>query len=448
MNPTLNGHAHLVDRVPPQSIEMEQATLGSMITERIAIDRAYPIVQPADFYRLEHRTIYEAILSLTEQDEPIDFLSIQEELRRNGQLENCGGASYLVQLTNAMPTAAAVEHYAEIVANNAMRRRLLQASYDLLSIAHEEEDGTIQSACESVIQSVFTQSNWSGQGRDMREVLDSVWVELERRSEAKDDMFGLPTGIPRLDRMTAGLKPGALYVIAARPGGGKTTLGMQIAAHVAKFGHKVAVFTMEMNAEEIVLRWLSGDARIDNLLLSRAKFDSYGQDWKKLGISCARANELPIKMFETPSVTIPSIRANLRQMRARYGLDFVVVDYIGLAKGIGKFQTRAQEVGEISRGLKGIAKEFKVPVVAMAQLNRGSMNRSEQAPELHDLRDSGDIEQDADCVIMLHRPHKGEEDVPDPEETDLFIRKQRSGPEGYVPMLFFKSITRFEERAQ
>ncbi|MGC8667754.1 MAG: replicative DNA helicase [Chthonomonadales bacterium] len=455
------------DHVPPQSLEMEQATLGAMLIERAAIEKAAEILKPEDFYRDAHRIIFDAILTLAERDEPVDILTVQEQLRSQGHLEAVGGTPYIVQLTEAVPTPASVEYYARIVEEKAILRRLIDASSQIRSLAYADytEIGDVVDAAEKAIFAV-AQRRMGAYFTPMRPLVAAVFEQIEHRSEHKEQTTGLATPFEDLNYATAGFQKADLVILAARPSMGKTSLAMGIAQHVAiRQKLPVAVFSLEMSKEQLCLRMICSEARVDGHSLRTGYLKD--EDWRRVGEACATLSDAPIFIDDSPDISALEMRAKCRRLMAEHGLGLVVVDYLQLMRGQRRSDNRTQEIGEISRSLKSLARELRVPVLALAQLSRAVEQRPDKRPMLSDLRESGSIEAEADLVIFIYRDayykmkeamsadldeaekeerrQRGEDKV---EEAELIIAKQRNGPTGKVMVAFHPHYLRFDNLAR
>jgi replicative DNA helicase len=454
------------DRIPPQSLEMEQATLGAMIIERTAIEKAAEILRPEDFYRDAHRMIFEAILGLVEKDEPVDVLTVQDQLHSQNQLESIGGTPYLFNLLDSVPTAANAEYYAKIVEEKAILRRLIEASGQIQALAHSEYDN-IAEVVDQAERTVFSvsQKRLGAYFVQMGSLVNSVYEQVEYRSEHKEETTGLATPFEDFNYMTAGLQRSDLVIVAARPSMGKTSLVLNMAQHAAFNKKTVALFSLEMSKEQLCLRMLCAEARVDAHRLRVG--DLHPQDWKKAGLACARLYEAPIFIDDSPDISALEMRAKCRRLKAEHGLDLVVVDYLQLMRGHKRVDNRTQEIGEISRALKGLARELRVPVVALSQLSRAVEQRENKRPMLSDLRESGSIEADADVVVFIYRQqyydiiknkvskevgtdseHDYEGVDEEMEVAELIIAKQRNGPTGLVKVGFHQKYARFDNLAR
>jgi replicative DNA helicase len=455
------------DRIPPQSLESEQATLGAMLIDRAAIEKAAEILRAEDFYRDAHRVIFEAILALVARDEPVDLLTVQEQLKLQDMLESVGGAPYLIALTEAVPTAANAEHYAKVVEEKAILRRLIDASVQIQGLAHSEyEDiGDVVDRAEKAVFGV-SQRRITSYFTPMAPLVASVFEKIEQRSDQKEATTGLPTHFTDLDYMTAGLQPSDLVIVAARPSMGKTSLALGIGQQVAFREKKtVAVFSLEMSKEQLCLRMICSEARVDAHRLRTGYLQN--DDWRKIGETCAMLSEAPIFIDDSPDCSALEMRAKCRRLMAEHGLSLVVVDYLQLMRSHKRTDNRTQEIGEIARALKSLARELKVPVIALSQLSRAVEQRPDKRPLLSDLRESGSIEAEADLVIFIYREEyykmkeaihaeeeeakkeerkqRGEDKV---EKATLIIAKQRNGPTGAIDVAFHPHYARFDNLAK
>jgi replicative DNA helicase len=455
------------DRIPPQSLEGEQAVLGSMLIERAAIEKAAEILRPEDFYRDAHRVIFEAILSLVDRDEPVDLLTVREQLQLQDVLENIGGATYLLQLTNAVPSAANVEYYSQIVEERAILRRLIDASNQISALAHGEyEDiGDVVDRAERAVFGV-AQRRMGSYFTAMRPLVTTVFEQIEQRSENASHVTGVETPFTDLNWMTAGFQPSDLIIVAARPSMGKTSLVLGIGQHVAlKKGQPVAVFSLEMSKEQLCIRMICSEARVDAHRLRTGTL--VNDDWPRVGQTCATLADAPIFIDDSPDCSALEMRAKCRRLMAEHGLGLIIVDYLQLMRGHRKTDNRTQEIAEIARSLKSLARELKVPVIALSQLSRAVEQRPDKRPMLSDLRESGSIEAEADVVVFIYRDayykmkesvnaeteeadkeerrRRGEDKV---EEAELIIAKQRNGPTGKVSVAFHPQYARFDNLAK
>jgi replicative DNA helicase len=459
--------AVLKDRIPPQSLEAEQATLGSMLISRAAIERAADILRPDDFYRDAHRMIFDAIVTLTSRDEPVDILTVQDQLKLREQLDTIGGTPYLVQLTDAVPSAANVEYYAKLVEERAILRRLIDASTQIAGMAHTEYDSVTEvvDKAEKAIFSV-SQRRLGAYFTAMGPLVDQVYEQIEVRSTDADAFTGLKTHISDLNYITAGLQKSDLIIIAARPSMGKTALAMGIAEHVGiKLQQPVAVFSLEMAKEQLCMRMICSEARVDAHRLRTGKLDD--ADWPRVGEACSKLAEVPIFIDDTSDANAMEMRAKCRRLKAERGLALIVVDYLQLMRSHRSTENRVQEIGEIARALKSLAREMEVPVIALSQLSRAVEQRENKRPMLSDLRESGSIEAEADVVVFIYRESyydqkqqamsaesdefdaqaRRERHAEKVETAELIVAKQRNGPTGKVLVSFLPQYARFDNRA-
>jgi replicative DNA helicase len=451
------------DRIPPQSLEMEQATLGAMLIDRAAIETAGEILRPEDFYRDAHRQIFEAILSLAERDEPVDILTLQEALKLRGNLEQVGGAAYLAVLMDSTPAAARVEAYARVVEEKSILRRLLHAAGEIQGLAHAEYS-EIQEVVDRAERSVFgvAQRRIGSYFTPMKPLVADVLERLEHRSENRDATTGLATPFDDFNYMTAGLQPGELIIVAARPSMGKTSLAMGMGQYAAvKLNKPVAVFSLEMSKEQLCMRMICSEAMVDASHLRTGFLQN--AEWAKVGHACSRLADAPMFIDDTPDISALEMRAKCRRLKAEHGLSLIIVDYLQLMRSTHRVDNRTQEIGEIARSLKALAREMEVPVVALSQLSRAVETRKPPIPMLSDLRESGSIEAEADLVVFIYREDyykrkeavsAGEEEARKEQESrfgetkvekaELIIAKQRNGPTGTVDVAFLDRFTRFD----
>jgi len=441
MSPTAE---HLVERVPPHSLDTEMAVLGSMLMDEQAVPVGLEMLQAGSFYRDAHRKIFEAMTGLFNHQKPVDLVTLTEELKASGQLEGVGGAHYLSSLTSVVPTAANVQHYAKIVREKAMLRSLIAAATQIVGRCYEDQDDA-EALLDRAEQMLFEIANRSlgTQAILLKEMLSSSIETIERLYQRKEMVTGLPTGMHDLDVMTAGLQPADLIIVAGRPSMGKSALSTCIAEHIGVVERTpVAIFSLEMSKEQLVHRMLCAHARVD---VHKARTGFLAQsDWPRLTSAAGKLAEAPILIDDSPSLSALELRAKARRLKNQHRIGLIIVDYMQMMRGSFRVENRQQEVSEISRSLKALAKELNVPVIAVSQLSRGPEQREDRRPQLSDLRESGSIEQDADVVMLLFR-----EEVYHPTEenrgkADLIVAKQRNGPVGTVPLAFLREFTRFE----
>lgn len=432
--------------VPPQNTEAEASLLGAVLIDSDAIVKIADTVSPEDFYDEKHRRIYEAILQLYEKHKPIDILTLSDQLKSTGFLESIGGAAYLTQLTNFVPTAAHVENYAEIVAQKSLRRRLIKASQDIIDIGHDEARN-LQELIEEAETKLFSvsQRHIKQDVVSLETVLGESFDRLDELHKDKGQIRGIPTGFKDLDSILAGFQKSDLVILAARPSMGKTALALNLAHNVAvKADQPVLMFSLEMSKEQLVDRMLAMESGVNAWDLRTGNLTD--EDFEKIGHAMGTLSEAQIFIDDTPGITVSDLRTKARREAHLRPLGLLVVDYLQLMSGGHKFGgdgNRVQEISEISRGLKGIARELNVPVLALSQLSRSVESRSPQIPQLADLRESGSIEQDADVVAFIYREDYYNPDTDRRNITDIFIKKHRNGPTGAVELFFDKEKQRF-----
>ena len=435
-------------RVPPQSIEAEESVLGGILLDNTAMDRVVESLGPDDFYRESHRKIFRAMIELSERSEPADIITLSDVLRGRGEIAEVGGVTYLAELAERVPTAANILQYARIVKEKAILRGLIGATTEIASRSYQDTEN-VDELLDQAEQRIFSISE--GRIRPsfyrMGEVVMDTLKTVERLHERKQLVTGVATGFGDLDSLTAGLQPAEFIVLAGRPGMGKTALALNIAQHAALSPerHGVAVFSLEMAKEQLVLRMLCSHAKVDSSKVRGGVLSD--RDFQRLAIAAQKLVEAPIYIDDSPGLSVLEVRAKARRLKrdpeARLGL--VIVDYLQLMRGLVTTDSREQEISQISRSLKNLAKELNLPVVALSQLNRQVVQRAERRPLLADLRESGAIEQDADVVAFVFRE---EAYHPDREElrglAELIVAKQRNGPVGTVRLTFRSEYTRFE----
>lgn len=433
-------------RIPPQNAEAEASLLGAILIDTDAIVKIADSVGVADFYEERHARIYEAVLQLYEKHQPIDVLTLANQLKATGFLDMVGGAGYLTELTNFVPTAAHVEQYAEIVAQKALRRRLIKASQEIVGLGYDEAK-SLQELIESAESELFkvSQQHIKQDIASIETILSESFDRLDELHKDKGKIRGVPTGYKDLDDILAGLQRSDLFILAARPSMGKTAFALNLAHNVAvKAEEAVLIFSLEMSKEQLVDRMLSIESGVDAWALRTGNLTD--SDFEKIGQAMGTLSEAQIYIDDTPGITVSDLRTKARREAHTRPIGLIIVDYLQLMSGGSKFGgdfNRVQEISEISRGLKGIARELNVPLMALSQLSRSVESRSPQIPQLSDLRESGSIEQDADVVAFIYR-----EDYYNPETdrrnvTDIFIKKHRNGPTGAVELYFDRDKQRF-----
>jgi len=434
-----------IDKLAPQAVEAEQSVLGSILIDADAILKVGDFLRPVDFYRAQHADIYEAMLALHGQREPIDLVTLGDELRRRDKLDPVGGPGYLSSLMNAVPTAVHAEHYGRIVERKAVLRNLIGAAGKIAAVGYEEaNDAEVAiDRAESILFEI-SQRRTDGGFEALSILLGQAYDRLEYLHEHRGQILGVPTGLSQLDALLGGLQPSDLIVLAARPSVGKTSMALNIAQHAAvREKKKVAVFSLEMSKEQLALRLLSAETGINPRPLQTGFVDE--TDWSKIAMVMNDMATATMWIDDSPALSVMELRTKARRLEVEQrGLDLIVVDYLQLmqASTSNKDSNRVQEVSEISRGLKQLARELKVPVLALSQLSRGVEQRGTAEPRLSDLRESGSIEQDSDVVIFLYRDGEQNPEA-DVELIKAKIAKHRNGPIGEVPLQFRKSNTRF-----
>ena len=439
-------------RVPPHSIEAESSVLGGLLLDNNAWDRVGDLLKDGDFYRYEHKLIYAAIGGLINASKPADVITVYEQLQGLGKAEEIGGLGYLNNLAQYVPSASNIRRYAEIVRERAILRKLVTASDEIATNAFNPQGKPVDKILDEAEQKIFNIGEEGSRMKQGFQAMDSLVVQLlDRVQEMADnpnDVTGVPTGFIDLDRMTAGLQAGDLVVLAARPSMGKTAFAINIAEHVAlNEGLPVAVFSMEMGAAQLAVRIVGSIGRIDQGHLRTGKLTD--EEWPRLTEAIERLRNVSLHIDETPGLTPAELRANARRLARQCGkLGLIVVDYLQLMSGSSSGdENRATELGEISRGLKALAKELQCPVIALSQLNRSVEQRTDKRPMMSDLRESGAIEQDADIIMFIYRDDYYNKDSREPGVAEIIIGKQRNGPTGTVKLAFLKPLTRFESLA-
>lgn len=432
-------------RIPPQNTDAEASLLGSVLIDADALGRIADKIHANDFYDQRHQIIYEAMISLYNSHKPVDLLTLSNQLEEKKQLSDAGGSSYLTELTNTVPTSAHIEQYAEIVTQKSTRRKIIAAATEITTMGFNEdaESTELLSRAEAAIFSV-SQGNMKQELASIESILSESFDRLDELHKNKSKMRGVPTGYRDLDNILAGLQPSDLVILAARPAMGKSTLAMNIAHHVAtKEQSSVLVFALEMSKEQLVDRLLAAEAGIDAWNIRTGNLSD--KDFERLGQAMGTLSEASIYIDDTPMLTVLEMRTKARREQQKRPLGLIVVDYLQLMSGTSRSnaENRVQEISEISRGLKAIARELNVPVLALSQLSRSVENRHPQIPQLADLRESGSIEQDADVVAFMYR-----EDYYNPETdrehiTDIYIKKHRNGPTGKLELYFHPERLQF-----
>jgi replicative DNA helicase len=439
----------MAERTLPHNLEAEKSVLGAILINNQAFNQAAEVIDAQDFFRDAHRRIFEKMVGLTDRNEPVDFVTLTDELTRSGELDEVGGPAYVSGLTDGVPRSANVEYYARIVKEKSTLRRLIQASNEVLVRAYdaEEDADDLLDEAERTIFSIAEGRMRSGFVK-LSELVDGGYAMLEQLQANRGLVTGVPSGFVELDEMTSGFQKSDLVIVAARPAMGKTSFVMNIALNAAlEAGKSVGVFSLEMSKEQLFLRMLTSEARVD---AHRFRGGFLGeQDYERLNGAFARLHDAKVFIDDTASAGILEMRAKSRRLKLEHGLDMLIIDYLQLMQGRGRFDNRQQELASISRSLKILAKELEIPILALSQLSRATETRADHRPQLSDLRESGALEQDADVVMFIYREEvyaqSDEEKRPEVEGmAEIIIGKQRNGPIGSVPLAFLKQYTRFE----
>jgi replicative DNA helicase len=447
-SPTLQNAATEALKLPPHSLEAEQAVLGGLMLDNTAWDQIADIITEDDFYRRDHRLIFRAIEALSNEGNPCDAVTLSEWLEKHNELDNAGGLSYLGNLAKNTPTAANIKAYAEIVRERSVLRQLIHAANEISGVAFNPEGRSSHELVELAEQRVFEIAERGARGRmgysGIKQLLTKAVDTIDRLFQLDSPVTGVPTGFKDFDEQTAGLQSADLVIIAGRPSMGKTTFAMNIAENAA-IKHKVpvAVFSMEMPGEQLAMRMMSSLGHIDQHKIRTGKLSD--DDWPRLTSAVGILSEAPIFIDDTPALTPGELRARARRIKREHGLGMIVVDYLQLMQSpAGSRENRATEISEISRNLKALAKELDVPVLALSQLNRSLEQRPNKRPVMSDLRESGAIEQDADVIVFIYRDEVYNEDTTDKGVAEIIIGKQRNGPIGTTRLTFLGQYTRFE----
>lgn len=436
------------ERTPPQDIAAEQSVLGGMMLSKDAIADVVEQLKGHDFYKPAHEMVYDAILDLYGRGEPADAVTVSALLTKRGEIGRVGGAPYLHTLISMVPTAANAGYYARIVRERAVLRRLVEAGTRIVQLGYAAEGGDVDDLVNTAQAEVYavTEQRTSEDYLPLAEILNGAMEEIEAAGHRGEGMVGVPTGFMELDRLTNGLHPGQMVVIAARPAIGKSTLGIDIVRSASiKHDMTSVIFSLEMSRNEITMRMLAAEGRVP--LQNMRKGQMRDEDWQRLASTVGKISAAPLFIDDSPNMSLMEIRAKCRRLKQRHGLKLVVIDYLQLMSSGKRVESRQQEVSEFSRALKLLAKELEVPVIAISQLNRGAEQRTDKRPQLSDLRESGAIEQDADVVILLHREDAYERESPRAGEADLIVAKHRNGPTDTIVVAFQGQYARFVDMA-
>lgn len=431
-------------RNPPQNISAEQAALGSMLLQEEAILHSIDILRPEDFYQKSHQIIFQCILDLFEKSQGVDLVTLTEELNRKNLLEKIGGVTYLTNLINSVPTAANIEYYIKIIEEKSILRNLINNTTKIISMAYEEkEDAKILLDKAEHLVFEISDRNIRQSFVPIKEIIQDSYEKIEDLYHREEFITGVPSGYEELDDITTGFQPSELIVVAGRPGMGKTAFCLNIAQYVSIYKNiPVAIFSLEMSKSQLVQRMLCSEARLDSHNLRKGRLVE--ADWAPLSMAAGRLSSSSIFIDDTAGISCLEIRAKARRLKAQCNLGLVIVDYLQLMQTAGKVENRQQEISEISRSLKGLARELNVPVVAVSQLSRAVEQREERRPRLSDLRESGAIEQDADLVIFIYREEYYKPKTEKKGIAEIIISKQRNGPTGKIELIFIKEYAKFE----
>ena len=438
------------ERTLPHNLEAERSVLGAILVHNDAFNLAAQVIDSRDFYRDAHRRIFDKMVALNERNHAIDFVTLKEELARSGEIDEVGGPAYVASLADGVPRATNVEYYARIVKEKSTLRNLIYAASKIVTNAYEadQESDVILDEAESAIFAVADDRLKAG-FVSMRDLVKDSFPKIEKLFEQKRLITGVPTGFVDVDEMTRGLQAGDLIIVAARPSMGKTSLVLNIAQYVAALEDQVVgFFSLEMSKESLFLRLLTSEAQIDGHRLMSGAIG--GNDYHRISHALEKLNSMKLFIDDTASIGVLEMRAKSRRLQSEHGLSLIVIDYIQLMSGRGRFENRTLELASISRSLKGLAKELNVPIIVLSQLSRAPESRSDHRPQLSDLRESGALEQDADVVVLIYRDdvYNRDPNSPDAGTAELILAKQRNGPTGVVKLAFLREQTRFANLAQ
>ena len=437
-----------LDRLPPQNLEAEQSVLGGILIDPEALTRALEVITEDDFYRESHRRIFAAFLDLFDRSEAIDLVTVAEQLSKTGDLEAVGGNTYLATLATQVPTAANVVYHSKIIREKGLLRAILRSSTDIVTKVYEEAGDDADDLLDYAERAIFEISDQRTRGAlvPLRDVVKDSFKMIEELYAKKETVTGVPTGFRDMDDKTTGFQPGDLVIIGGRPSMGKTALALNVAQHVAvERKEPVAIFSLEMAIEQLVMRLLCSEAMVNSNNVRKGFVQK--EDWTKLTTAAGRLMDAPLFIDDSSNINVLEMRSKARRLKMEHGLSMIVVDYLQLMRGRSGMERREQEISDITRSLKGVAKELKVPVVALSQLNRGVELRPNKRPTLSDLRESGAIEQDADIIIFLYRDEVYTNNPETKGQGELIIAKQRNGPTGTVKVSFLDYCTRFSDLA-
>ena len=433
----------IVKRIPPHSLEAEQSVIGSMIMDREAISIAIEHIDQHDFYHPDLKLVFNSIVDLYSKNNPVDLVTLQNGLKKEDSLERIGGVEYLSKLAMSVPTSAHIKNYASIVKEKSVLRRLIKTGQDIISDSYESKD-ELEIILNSAEEKIFNimQNRKTEEFSHVRDLINPTLNKIVSAHENGDSVTGISSGFIDLDTKTAGLQPADMILVAARPSMGKTAFALNIAQHAAVKGKiSTAIFSLEMSKEQLVNRMLCSESMVDAQKVRTGSLED--EEWSNLLSGAAILNDSPIYIDDTPGITVGEVRAKCRKLKLEHGLDLIMIDYIQLMSGNGNGESRQQEISEISRSLKGLAREMNAPVIALSQLSRACEQRADHRPMLSDLRESGAIEQDADVVMFLYRDEYYDKDSDAKGMAECIIAKQRNGPTGTVELAWFGQYTKF-----
>ncbi|HEX9725414.1 MAG TPA: replicative DNA helicase [Vicinamibacteria bacterium] len=432
-----------LEKALPHSLDAERTVLGAILIENESFHHASEILRQDDFYRQAHQKIFARMESLSSRGQGIDLVTLKEELARVGELEAAGGIAYLTSLVDGVPRATNVPYYSRIVKEKSVLRSLISSANRIIQSCFDEPEDTasVLDQAEKTIFEIAEGSIRTG-FEPVSDIVRSTFKSIDELSERREMVTGVPTGFEKFEELTSGLQRSDLIIVAARPAMGKTSFCLNVAQHAGLTGRSIGILSLEMSKEQLVLRMLCSEARVDMHRL-RSGFISE-KDWSKLIQAVSKLSSARIFIDDSPSLSVLEMRAKARRLKLEHGLDLLIVDYLQLMQGRGRFENRNQEIASISRSLKGLAKELNIPVVALSQLSRAPEGRGDHRPQLSDLRESGALEQDADVVVFIYREEEYNETPENKGLADLIISKQRNGPTGVVRVAFIKEYTRFE----
>ncbi|MBB6629935.1 replicative DNA helicase [Clostridium algidicarnis] len=426
----------------PQNTEAEQSVLGSMIIDKTSIAQAVEVLRSEDFYRDAHKVIFQAILELYQKDAPVDMITLIEHLRSIEKLENSGGITYITEISNSVPSTANLQSYIKIVEDKSMLRKLIRSSTEIIENSYNKQDN-VEEVLDFAEKKIFdiAEKRTTSDFESISSVLERGFLEIERLFNNKGDITGVPTGFPELDSKTSGFQSGDMVLIAARPSMGKTTFALNIAQYASLRANKsVVIFSLEMSKEQLGYKLLCAEANVDMLKLRTGNLED--QDWENIARASGPLAASKIYIDDTPGITVMEMRSKCRRIKIEHGIDMIIIDYLQLMSGSGS-ESRQQEVSEISRSIKALAKEMKCPIIALSQLSRAPEQRADHRPMLSDLRESGSIEQDADIVMFLYRDEYYNKETEEKNIAECIISKQRNGPVGTVKLAWLGQYSKF-----